>query len=1022
MAAMVVPALNAAPIIAEFQASNKDTIEDEDGKASDWIEIHNPGDSPVDLEGLSLTGQPDLPRLWIFPAYTLQPGESLLVWASGNDRRDPGGPLHTNFKLSADGGYLALVAPDGAGRLSEFNPYPKQKRDQSYGVAGRVEWEEVLAAGAPCQWKVPEAPLPNWEQPGFIPDDWNSAHTGLGYDVVPQDVDYLPLIGEGGNTETSMLGLRTSCLVRIPFSVTNTSRVVAMKLRVCYDSGFAVFLNGVRLDPPAAEATNAPEHLTHDAASRGPRVDAEAMLEEDFSLSTHVHLLNEGENLLCFQLLSHEISDSGALFLPKLSVARKVPETQGIVGTFTVPTPRAFNAESAYEGFVGAPAFSIRRNFLDGLQTVVLATETPGARVFYTTDGSDPDENAGTPYDTPIEVATTQVLRARAFLEGWHPSPVVSHTYIFAGQVVRQPSEPAGFPATWGWDENGGSLDPQRLVKADYAMDPGVTGDPLYRDQMEPALTGTLPVVSLSLPVDLLFGLNGMYANGRVHRTEKPASFEFFDPASGETCHQNASLRIHGGNTPNEHPKKPFRIYFRKRLGGEGELAFPLFPGSPVESFEVLQLRPGGHDGWSVPFGSGDKDLARHATYLRDRFLRETELAMGRLSPRGRYVHLYLNGLYWGIYDLHEVPKEEFFADHLGGKKNEWDVVEHTNRTDPLFDVVDGSGKAMEELLKRCRPPEAMKDEEHYRELREYLDVDDFIDHLIVQMWGANNDWMGPVYLGEDSRNVTGFFNKNWQAGRRSRGSVPGGFHWCVWDAEISMGSHHAGALDHQREVNFDHTRIGERETATGSGKVPGPPAEIYHALRHNALFRRRFGDRLQKHLFHDGALSPEQNLARLGALQEQLEEAIVAESARWGDVNSGNPEVVTFTRDEHWHRELEWLKETFLPQRNAILLRQFGAIGIWPGVGAPSFSQHGGEVTAGSRLELRQPSEEGGTVYYTLDGSDPAADDGAVSGTAIEYEEALELAGETTVKARIFRSGEWSPLVEALFNSSSEE
>lgn len=123
----------AAPVITEFMASNETTLADEDGDFPDWIEIFNPDDEPVDLVGYFLTDDAAIPDRWVFPATLLQPGEWLVVFASGKDRDV--GELHTDFRLSAGGEYLALVAPDGVTVVSDFGEvYPPQFEDQTYGV------------------------------------------------------------------------------------------------------------------------------------------------------------------------------------------------------------------------------------------------------------------------------------------------------------------------------------------------------------------------------------------------------------------------------------------------------------------------------------------------------------------------------------------------------------------------------------------------------------------------------------------------------------------------------------------------------------------------------------------------------------------------------------------------------------------------------------------------------------------------------------------------------------------------
>src|ERR1043165_3249823 len=95
-----------APIISEFLADNRSGLADEDGQFADWIEIHNPDAAPLALGGYSLTDEATSLTKWTFPAVTLESGGYLVVFASGKNRTDPGGRLHTNFQLSSGGEYL----------------------------------------------------------------------------------------------------------------------------------------------------------------------------------------------------------------------------------------------------------------------------------------------------------------------------------------------------------------------------------------------------------------------------------------------------------------------------------------------------------------------------------------------------------------------------------------------------------------------------------------------------------------------------------------------------------------------------------------------------------------------------------------------------------------------------------------------------------------------------------------------------------------------------------------------------
>src|SRR6266496_111316 len=126
-------AAQADVIISEFMPANDRTLADEDGAFPDWIELFNAGSGPVNLLGWHLTDNPGAPGQWTFPSVTVAPGGFLVVFASGKNRTNDPTHLHTSFQLDADGGYLALVKPDGAAIASAFT-YPAVKEDVSFGI------------------------------------------------------------------------------------------------------------------------------------------------------------------------------------------------------------------------------------------------------------------------------------------------------------------------------------------------------------------------------------------------------------------------------------------------------------------------------------------------------------------------------------------------------------------------------------------------------------------------------------------------------------------------------------------------------------------------------------------------------------------------------------------------------------------------------------------------------------------------------------------------------------------------
>ena len=135
---------NADPtiVINEFAAINDSGLKDEDGDHSDWLELHNYGEQPVDLSGTHLTDNRKKPIRWEVPTATIEPGEYLVIFVSGKDRGDANAPLHANFALKGKGGYLGLLASDGLTVIHEYAPaYPKQKRDISYGLS--ATWQKT---------------------------------------------------------------------------------------------------------------------------------------------------------------------------------------------------------------------------------------------------------------------------------------------------------------------------------------------------------------------------------------------------------------------------------------------------------------------------------------------------------------------------------------------------------------------------------------------------------------------------------------------------------------------------------------------------------------------------------------------------------------------------------------------------------------------------------------------------------------------------------------------------------------
>jgi CotH kinase protein/Lamin Tail Domain len=331
--------------ITEFMAANNVTLNDENGENSDWIEIQNQGASSASLAGWFLTDTTNNLVKWSFPATNLPPSGFIVVFASENNRRTPGAPLHTNFRLSAGGEYLALVAPDGTNIVSQFAPvFPRQVADVSYGVVRGVSTVTLLGAGAPGRAFVPlnDNLGLTWTDVEFNDAAWTNGTMGLGYDRQPLGVNFLPLIGL--NVEAMLYPNYGSLYTRVPFTVANPGDLSGLTLRMKFEDGFVAYLNGQEI-----ARSNAPANAMFNSVALGPRTDTAATNFLDFDVSASRGFLVAGTNLLSFHVLNNPTNSPDLLLLPQLDGV--TPNGPPLARYFPVPTPgRANNSGVATVG------------------------------------------------------------------------------------------------------------------------------------------------------------------------------------------------------------------------------------------------------------------------------------------------------------------------------------------------------------------------------------------------------------------------------------------------------------------------------------------------------------------------------------------------------------------------------------------------------------------------------------------------------------------------------------------------
>jgi len=306
-------------LITEFMAANDHTIKDDLGEFSDWIEIYNSGTNTVNLGGYYLTDELANLSKWQFPATNLPPRRYLVVYASGFNRVKPGQPLHTNFKLNADGEYLALIKPDGVTVISEFAPvFPPQEEGLSYGLAvDDVSTFSLVVPGADARVLIPTNNIATaWIQPGFDDTAWFKAKTAIKFDQNSGSLSYDNV--SGTDIEARMLGTNASACIRIPFAGVDPSKVNDLQLFMRYDDGFVAYLNGHEIARRLAPAT-----LQWNSTAINQHSNVLALVSERISLNESLDALKSGENVLAIQGLNRGVNDTDFLILPEI-VAREV--------------------------------------------------------------------------------------------------------------------------------------------------------------------------------------------------------------------------------------------------------------------------------------------------------------------------------------------------------------------------------------------------------------------------------------------------------------------------------------------------------------------------------------------------------------------------------------------------------------------------------------------------------------------------------------------------------------------------
>ena len=668
-------------VINEVCPSNANIIFDEDGESSDWIELYNTGSSAVNLQGYYISDRFSALTKWSFPSLSIGPQSHLTVFASGKDRKNT-----VNH------------------------------------------WETVVKDSYSWKYIIPSSPVPlDWNTLGFNDGPWLVGVGGFGY-------------GDGDDGTDVSPQQPASIFMRYKFNIVDTAVIGDVFFHMDYDDGFVAYLNGVEIARENVGVNGQPAPFNIFAYDQHEALLYQGQQPDEYKFSEQEvkTVLTNGLNVLCIQVHNSTPTSSDMSARPFLTLGIKdnsndydnVPswfqagqawlhtnfslgsagETVYLVDNslvlidqisypalqsdhsygcfpdgdtnavyFAIPTPDSTNNISAsYSGYVSPPVFSIEGGFYTGAQTLSLSDTFPGALIKFTTDGTAPSL-ASPLYSTSLQIDSNTVVRAKGFSPGFLPSQSSSNTYFID----------------------------------DYS---------------------TLPVFSISTDPDNLFDWNtGIYmlgpnAQGNVpffganfwQDWEIPIHMEYFDVNKNLQFKQDLGLKIHGGWSRSQ-DQKSFRLLAKGKYG-KSTIDYQLFPDKEIYSFKRFILRTSGNE------------TAQSGTFFRDALMHK--IVEDTYNDYQEYVPTitYLNGQFWGIYNLREKIGRYYLAENYGVDPDSVDLLQFDGA------VIEGTNDDFLDLA-TVITTQNMAIPASYQSVEDRLDIPNFCDHFITQTFYVNWDW-----------------------------------------------------------------------------------------------------------------------------------------------------------------------------------------------------------------------------------------------------------------------------------------
>lgn len=809
-------------VISEIMASNSSALPDDNGTFTDWVEIANISDQPINLDGVTMSDRSDK-AIFLFPAQVLQPGEKVLVFCDGyNQNTLDNGAYHAKFKLSSIGESVFLFNPTGyvidsvefptlnmnevyarmedgtftltdqyspgfdntedghvaylsthtieanALRINEVMAAPRSGlRDENGELQ---DWIELYNAsseriylknyalsdndGNLLKWVFPENAYIEPGQYyivfcsglGLDGAETGYPHTNFGlaaegetitlsnvlgqlvdrvkYENLSVDCSYgrdagtgnwkvFTLATPGAANDDNGTARADEYLRALNNSKVYISEVMSSNDYIVAISGESntdwVEIYNAGTEPVDMSGWGLSDNINWPRKWQFPEgttiwpgeykivlLDGSATAGSDASkLHSSIKLARAGGETLTLSDSTGYVLDK--LYLPEIPTDYSYGRTWGLGGFFYYdgPTPGSANTVG-FRGFTETPAF-VTASGLYSTDVTVEITVPEGATVRYTLDGSVPTILNSIEYTGPFTIQDTTAVRARAFCADLQPSQTISATYVlktfYSLPVVCLVTDPDGL-----WNEQTGIFSAgEGIDVTQYAEIPFDDPEPLYRIQKE--------------------------AGVRVD-----AYAEMFDVDTGETVFSQGVEFGLIGQFSLDMPQKSLKVVAKARYGSK-YINGKLFDDRDFTQYRAFVLRNSGNDCvWT-----------RMVDGVQSRLVDKIDTTV--IHQAWQPVIVYINGRYWGHYNLRERVDEYFVAQHEGLTLEDAETIDVLESNGTASDQINnGSNAEWKEFIAKVKTLSPGKNPEDLQYILDNVDVDNYFDYVIFEIYFANTD------------------------------------------------------------------------------------------------------------------------------------------------------------------------------------------------------------------------------------------------------------------------------------------